>query len=223
MWLTSDQFASLEGEKAEEEEAFEHFRSPGLSNERYRWPNNIVYYQLENSFTSKEKAIIDDVLDSFEEKLDSCIRFKKRYSWWPWPSDRVNVRQNDGCSSRVGYRGGTQTMSLSPKNGCLNRGSIEHEFMHALGIYHTQARTDRDSYVKIHFENVDPAQKVNFNKQTGTSTFGLPYDFGSVMHYGEKAWSRNGLRVIETLDPSKQVDTLDSSKYYFFFFFFQTG
>ena len=94
--------------------------------------------------------------------------------------------------------------------------------MHALGVYHTQARMDRDSYVKIHFENVQPAQKVNFNKQTGTSTFGLPYDFESVMHYGEKAWSRNGLRVIETLDPSKQVETLDSSKYYFFFFS-QTG
>ena len=76
--------------------------------------------------------------------------------------------------------------------------------MHALGIYHTHARRDRDRYVRIHFENVQPALKVNFYKQTGASTFGLPYDYESVMHYGEKAWSKNGLRVLETLDPSKQ-------------------
>ena len=56
-------------------------------------------------------------------------------------------------------------MSLSPKSGCLNGVNIEHEFMHALGIYHTHARRDRDRYVRIHFENIEPARKGNFYKQ----------------------------------------------------------
>ena len=95
MWLTSDQLATLESEEKVIEE--EHSGSPGLNNRRYRWPNNIVYYQLANTFTSKDKTIIDDALASFEEKLDLCISFRKTYS-----GGRVYVRQNNRCSSSIG-------------------------------------------------------------------------------------------------------------------------
>lgn len=57
------------------------------------------------------------------------------------------------CSSYVGHRGGSQSMSLA--NSCVNRhGTIIHEFLHALGFYHEQSRSDRDRHVTIKWNNI---------------------------------------------------------------------
>lgn len=57
------------------------------------------------------------------------------------------------CWSYLGVRGGRQTLSLQSPN-CLQVGVISHEFMHALGFVHEQARFDRDNYVTIMWPNI---------------------------------------------------------------------
>ena len=46
----------------------------------------------------------------------------------------------------------------------------------------------------------------NFLMYSGSEgeTFGLPYDYKSIMHYGEYSSSENGQITIQTLDPSMQ-------------------
>jgi len=44
---------------------------------------------------------------------------------------------------------------VSIGNGCERMSTVQHEIMHALGIYHEQSRTDRDDYVTIELQNVD--------------------------------------------------------------------
>ena len=50
--------------------------------------------------------------------------------------------------------GGGQTVSLQAW-GCMYTGTAIHEIMHALGFYHEHTRTDRDNYIKVHWENID--------------------------------------------------------------------
>lgn len=60
---------------------------------------------------------------------------------------------------------------------------------HAIGFYHEHSRSDRDKYVKMILANVIPAKKHNFDLKT-TLNFNVPYDYSSVMHYGQTvSWS----------------------------------
>ena len=59
------------------------------------------------------------------------------------------------CYSPVGrqYRKrGMQELSIG--EGCNNKGIIMHELMHALGFWHEQARSDRDDYLEVLWENI---------------------------------------------------------------------
>lgn len=35
---------------------------------------------------------------------------------------------------------------------------------HTLGFFHEQSRPDRDNYIDVHLENVEPANQFNFDK-----------------------------------------------------------
>merc|ERR1711942_562641 len=60
------------------------------------------------------------------------------------------------------------------------------------------------NYVKIKLHHVPAHLRFNFNKQSGTSNFGMPYDYCSLMHYGAKAFGGNHYTIIP-----KDIDYLD--------------
>lgn len=65
-----------------------------------------------------------------------------------------------------------------------------HEIGHALGLWHTQQRRDRDDYVRINWDEVDYYHYM-FTKMD-TVEHGVPYDYGSIMHY---PWNVSLIRV----------------------------
>ncbi|KAK6760275.1 hypothetical protein RB195_021670 [Necator americanus] len=92
----------------------------------------------------------------------------------------------------VGKIGGKQSLSLG--SGCIQKGIIIHELMHAVGFFHEQSRTDRDDYITILWNNIQPGMQGQFEKygQGTIQSLGTTYDYSSIMHYGGKAFSRNG-------------------------------
>merc|ERR1712243_8091 len=79
--------------------------------------------------------------------------------------------------------------------------------------WHQQSRSDRDDYVEVIKDNIENYEKRKGNFKSYSKVifnyFDLPYDFNSVMHYGEAFFGKrnaNGqrLRTIKTLDKKMQ-------------------
>lgn len=49
---------------------------------------------------------------------------------------------------------GSQPINLGA--GCMYEGTIQHEAIHALGFEHEHNRYDRDRYLNLYMQNVDP-------------------------------------------------------------------
>ncbi|KAM3928822.1 meprin A subunit beta-like [Leptodactylus fuscus] len=150
--------------------------------EQYRWPIPVPYY-LEDSLDINTKAL---VLEAFERyRLKSCIDFK------PWEGERnyISVFKESGCWSYIGnLRRGKQQLSLG--QNCDRIATIQHEFLHSLGFWHEQSRSDRDDYVIIMWDRIQNGTQNNFNTydDSRSNSLNVPYDYTSVMHYSKTAF-----------------------------------
>ena len=106
------------------------------------------------------------------------------------PHDIYCLLFYNSCCSYIGYIGcGRQGVSLA--HGCINRGTIVHEMLHALGFFHEHSRPDRDQYVKIIEENIQEVALPNFQKlkPQDIESYDIDYDYNSVMHYCKNSFS----------------------------------
>ncbi len=65
-----------------------------------------------------------------------------------------------------------------------------HELGHVLGFHHEHARWDRDAYVTIHYENLKPNRRGDYDwiPKTNWLVNITAYDYFSIMHY-RVCWS----------------------------------
>ena len=180
----------------------------GLKNSRTRWPGGVLTYEFGDSFSKKDKEYVKKVMQEFHDEISDafppvkkCITFKE--------GDRGNrvffigPKEAVSCSSSFGLQK-LGTLKLGPQ--CLTRGTIKHELMHSLGIYHQQSRSDRDDHVKILWKNIDEKFLGQFNKYHPSyiDAHGVPYDLMSMMHYTTTMASKNSNPTIQTLDKNAQ-------------------
>ncbi|XP_008404250.1 high choriolytic enzyme 1-like isoform X2 [Poecilia reticulata] len=158
-----------------------------------KWPKSGPYvyvpYYISKDFSQEERDIIIRGLQGFNQS--TCIRL---VPWKPEHRDYIHIESKDGCWSYVGRQNGGQYLSLQ-KSGCVYNEVVQHEILHALGFNHEQVRSDRDDYVRILFDNIEPNFKFAFEKKK-TNNLGTPYDFTSVMEYRNDAFSKNGKPTI---------------------------
>lgn len=79
--------------------------------------------------------------------------------------------------------------------------SFEYNCLIRVIICVQQSASNRDDFIKIHWENIRSGRNHNFKKydESTVTNFDVAYDYDSVMHYSSKAFSKNGKITIEPL------------------------
>uniref|UniRef100_A0A0N4ZVL3 Zinc metalloproteinase n=1 Tax=Parastrongyloides trichosuri TaxID=131310 RepID=A0A0N4ZVL3_PARTI len=164
-------------------------------NMEFKWEFPIPYYVDTNVDPSKIDKAIQDIEDN------TCITFKKYGKF----SDRSGLRYffGDGCYSLIGRDGTDHVQDISIGQDCDFNGIIQHETLHAIGMFHEQSRFDRDKYLTIYLDNVSPNQRHNYDIYgvDESETFGIPYNYGSAMQYDKQAFSSNGKDTMVPKNP----------------------
>ncbi|TKR92312.1 hypothetical protein L596_006993 [Steinernema carpocapsae] len=161
----------------------------------------VIPYITTGLFDLEEKMIIQNAMKKIEE--NSCIRFRKRR----FEPDYVDIQNQyyQGCFTSVGRLPGQNVLMLEANKQatCVEHDIVIHEMFHTIGLWHEHMRYDRDDFIKVHSENIDPMYHSQFAKvpKGESDTFGVKYDYRSVMHYAKNAFARSTQLVsMETLD-----------------------
>lgn len=77
---------------------------------------------------------------------------------------------------------------------------IQFSYFSALGFVHMHNAHNRDKYVEILWDNIEPGYEHCFEALSATdgTNFGYEYDYTSVLHFDRKAYSKNGEDTIRT-------------------------
>ncbi|XP_056435625.1 hatching enzyme 1.2-like [Gadus chalcogrammus] len=156
-----------------------------------------IAYRIAPQYTEAETKVIKKGMENIEK--GTCVRFVPRTH----QRDYLDIQSKSGCWSYLGVRGGRQTLSLQSPH-CMRTGVTSHELMHSMGFVHEQSRVDRDKYVTIMWPNIYRDRLRNFEKFK-TDNMDLPYDYGSIMHFGRYAYSEVGQPTIMPKDPNVRL------------------
>ncbi|GMT05974.1 hypothetical protein PENTCL1PPCAC_28148, partial [Pristionchus entomophagus] len=169
----------------------EGFQSNAIKNRHQMWPNGRIPYALSSQYSAYSRSLIAASMQEYA--ANTCVQWVPKNDQ---DQNYVYIMPDRGCYSMVGKMGGRQTLSLG--SGCIQKGIIIHEMMHAVGFFHEQSRTDRDDFITILWNNIQPGMQGQFEKygQSTIQSLGTDYDYTSIMHYGNKAFSRNGQPTI---------------------------
>lgn len=156
----------------------------------YRWPGGVVPVVLDNSvFTDNNYMTIKAALDYFN--YNTAIIFKERTNEEEYVTIRCAPSGTSGAggNSDVGrQRNGTNSINLIV--GSFSTGTVLHELMHTLGVWHEQSRQDRDNYIQINWSNIKDESIYNF-QQEGNSTAHGAFDYCSIMEYPSAAFAKD--------------------------------
>ncbi|GBN16025.1 Astacin [Araneus ventricosus] len=163
----------------------------GIRDPRFRWPGypgrGVVPFVLDGS-VGNFRNVIYQAMEQYHNY--TCIRFVPRTN----ERDFVRIFFGNGCWSMIGRNGGMQNLSLG--RGCAWVGLVIHELGHAIGLFHEHQRSDRDRYITVYKNNVIPDQLHNFVlTDPRNELIFTPYDYNSIMHYGNFAFSKQPNRL----------------------------
>ena len=157
------------------------------TNSSYLWTNGVVPYTIASSVPKKNR--VDDAIKHIEAKTP--IRFVRRTrsnaSRYPNYIEIISNGNKGWSSSKIGMRGKRQHIKYSDRHSWQ---ILVHEFLHALGIYHEQSRSDRDDYVQIKWDNIQDDAIGNFQKKPSAVDY-FDYDYDSIMHYPGTSFAKD--------------------------------
>jgi hypothetical protein len=176
-----------------------HPDSLGIGYSQYFWPKVGSVYQVPYIIdpASADTTNLNSAITQFNTTFAGVIQFVARGS----EADYVNFSFDGSnlsgvCDAFEGRVGGEQTVGGS---GSCTVATILHEMGHTVGVWHEQARPDRNTYVTVNYNAVIKASRSNFDQQFDNEQATNLFDYASVMEYPAFSFSRNGQPCVETI------------------------
>jgi uncharacterized protein (TIGR03437 family) len=161
-------------------------------NSSAHWPSATMYYTIDPDVPNPSRILA--AIDHWNTRTPFVIMPRTTQ-----PNYVRFERADPGsaCLSSVGMQGGPQLIVM--EDACTTGNAI-HEIGHAWGLLHEQSRNDRNANVTVLFENIDKrVVDPNFVQNLATTEDQGYYDFDSIMHYGFRDFSSNGLDTLESV------------------------
>uniref|UniRef100_A0A914GWF2 Metalloendopeptidase n=1 Tax=Globodera rostochiensis TaxID=31243 RepID=A0A914GWF2_GLORO len=179
------------------------------SNLRERWNSFPIPYFVDPKVN---RTAVEEGLANWMRS--TCLTFREVSSLgdsqaglqFVFGSGQVLGNPSKSCYSAIGKLDNGRPQKVSIGAACDNPFVVSHEIAHSLGYFHEQSRFDRNDFVRVQVKNIKSGflnQFTSFSRSQ-ENTFGVPYDFGSVMHYNAYAFSSSGLSSIQTLNSNYQ-------------------
>ncbi|XP_040575511.1 hatching enzyme 1.2 [Lepeophtheirus salmonis] len=193
-----------------------------------KWPNNEVPYEISSGYSSSDLDVIKSAMREIESK--TCVKWVPRSGQKSFVLINPREDGCFAVLGYNPNRG-MHVLNLQRSNGrstCMIMGIAAHEMLHILGFAHEQTRPDRDQFVQIYWSRIKRDSISNYfraidinarerppvcdprSTQTSfdncysgfkTRTFGLEYDYGSIMHYGLDDFTTTGQDTMRVLRP----------------------
>lgn len=129
----------------------------------------------------------------------SCVFFADWSENDPNKKSYIAINKRSKCESYVGWQTDSVGQWVFLSSECVSKpGIIKHVLLHALGFYHQQSASNRDEYVRIKWKNIIKKYTNHFVKlnEDIMPSYGVQYDFDSIMHSPRDALSENGCDTI---------------------------
>ena len=145
-----------------------------------RWPKGNVPYLFDDTVS------LDHKKDFFEAAREWSTFARAHFIPRKTEADYIVVHETlDAVESfAVGRIGGAQAFNVVS----WRRYDLLHAMGHTLGLVHEHQRSDRDNFVIINTNNIQPGAEGNFVLIPDSQNLGA-YDFLSVMHYSRNEYS----------------------------------
>uniref|UniRef100_A0A0N4ZM57 Metalloendopeptidase n=1 Tax=Parastrongyloides trichosuri TaxID=131310 RepID=A0A0N4ZM57_PARTI len=156
--------------------------------ERERWRFPLSYF-IEDGLN---KDNIKAAIKKFESQ--TCLRFFKSTRLQA-DKQGLHFQPHQYCGTIIGNIYGDKAHVLGVDDYCNSSvGALQYLMGYTFGMVNQQSRSDRDKYVDVFMENVEPDDVLGFRKydETEAEHYGLGYDFGSIFQYGIREFSVNG-------------------------------